>query len=97
MTEPTERQELTEWLTRNKATLAKYDSDEIAILAHQNGFPMQLICDVLSHWVTDRQTHTNLKTRSDWFVSRELDHVNVLKNSWDHLGRYLTSGREFDQ
>ena len=93
----TEEQEFRDWLKKNKEILKERMPDEIAWVAiKMAGFNAELAYRVLSHYVNDRDTHTSYKIREDWYVKRELDYFNPLKDSWDHLGRYLTQGQSFN-
>jgi hypothetical protein len=93
----TEEREFRDWLKKNKEILADRMTDEIAYLAiHQCGFDADIVYKVLSHYPNDRLMHNTYEIREKWFVDRELNSVNMLKESWDHLGRYLTQGRGFN-
>src|SRR4029077_2370920 len=94
----TERDELVSWLKRHKQALEKYDSDEVYILAKQNGFTPDLVCEVLSHWFSDRQFKCSYSLRESWHVDREIRSLNPwLHESWDYLGHYLQTGQYFDE
>ena len=45
-------QKLTQWMKRNSTTLRRYAPNEIAWLARQNGFSLELACRNISDHVT---------------------------------------------
>lgn len=84
----TDPNELRKWLKHCEKVLEGRSIDEIAELAIMVGFNAPMVYDVLSHWVTDKETHTTYKIREDWFVKRELDYLHEFKFMWHDLAKY---------
>lgn len=76
------------WLKEKRSILQERPIDEVAYLAHLCGFDWTTIFSVLSHWATDRTTHSKYSDREWYFVTRELDSLMPLKTQWERLRRH---------